>query len=256
MAEAIIGGLIRGGTLMADEIIAADISQERLDHIHEKYGVAVTTDNRDAVRVSDVLLLAIKPQQFDDVLPSLATGLRPDHLLISIAAGVSVQRIRKLIDRELPVVRVMPNTPALVNAGISAVAVPPGLASVQKDFIHSVLASVGEVVYVDEASINAVTAVSGSGPAYFLLFVRELARAGAACGLDPSLASTLARQTFFGSARLLAESEVDEEALIEAVASPGGTTEAALREFGAKGLSEAVAAAVAAAAARAEELDS
>ena len=256
MAEAIISGLIRGRTLRGADIIAVDISRERLAYIHEKYGVAVTTDNRAAARAADVLLLAIKPQHFDDVLPALAAGLRSEHLLISIAAGVSVRRVRGLIDRDLPVVRVMPNTPALVNAGISAVAVPLGLTPAQKDFVHSVLSSVGEVVYVDEASINAVTAVSGSGPAYYFLFVREMARAGVARGLDPVLASTLARETFFGSARLLAESDADEDALIEAVASPGGTTEAALRAFESKGLSEVVAAAVAAAATRAEELDS
>ncbi len=256
MAEAIISGLIRGRTLTGADIIAADISQERLTYMHEKYGIAVSTDNRVAARAADVLLLAIKPQHFDGVLPSLSVDLRPEHLLISIAAGVSVRRVRGLIGRDLPVVRVMPNTPALVNAGISAVAVPPGLTSAQKDFVHSILSSVGEVVYVDEADINAVTAVSGSGPAYYFLFVRELARAGTACGLDPALATTLARETFFGSARLSAAGEADEDALIEAVASPGGTTEAALRAFESKGLSEVGAAAVTAAAARAEELDS
>lgn len=256
MAEAIISGLIRGRTLRGTDIVAADISRERLNYINENYGVAVTNNNHDAVRDADVILLAIKPQQFEDVVPAFASDLRPEQVLISIAAGISVRRIQGLIGRDLPVVRVMPNTPALVNAGISAVAAPSGLTPDQKDFIHSVLSAIGKVVYVDEASINAVTALSGSGPAYFFLFVRELIRSGVACGLDPELASTLARETFYGSARLLAEGEADEDALIEAVASPGGTTEAAVHTFESKGLSEVVAAAVAAAATRAEELDS
>jgi len=148
------------------------------------------------------------------------------------------------------------SSPALVNAGISAVALPASLNPAQRDFIERVLSAIGEVVYVKESQLNAVTAVSGSGPAYFFLFVRELSRVGSAIGLDADLSTKLAHETFFGAARLLAEGTADEDDLIAAVASPGGTTEAALTVFDEQDLSGIIARAVRAAATRAEELDS
>lgn len=256
MAEAMIGGLVKGETLKATEIIAADVDSGRLEHIRERYGITVTTDNIATAQAADFVLVAVKPQHFDEAARGIKSALRDGQTLITIAAGVSVDRVRSLIDKDLPIIRVMPNIPALVNAGISAVAFPPGLPDESRIFVELVLSSVGAVVRVDESDINSVTAVSGSGPAYFFLFVRAIAKAGVELGLDEELATRLARQTFYGSARLLETGSAGEDDLIKAVASPGGTTAAALNSFDANGFGEVVDRAVSAAAARAEELDS
>lgn len=256
MAEAIISGLLTGEALTATDIIAADVDSGRLDNIRERYGIAVTTENIAAARAAEFILLAVKPQHFDEAVREIKGALTEAHTLITIAAGVSVDRVRSLIEIDLPIVRVMPNTPALVNAGISAVAFPREISDENRTFVERLLSTVGAVVRVDESDMNAVTAVSGSGPAYFFLFVRAIAKAGVELGLDEELAVRLARQTFYGSARLLEAGDADEDDLIAAVASPGGTTEAALKSFARDRLEEVVARAAGSAAVRAEELDS
>jgi pyrroline-5-carboxylate reductase len=254
MAEAIISGLIKSEALEPAELIASDVNNERLKYIQDRYGIDVSTENAIAAAKADFVLLAIKPQQFDEVVQGFQNVLSSDQILVTIAAGVSTTRARALIDQDVAIVRVMPNTPALVNAGISAVALPSDLSPAKRNFIEKILMSVGEVVYVDESDMDAVTAVSGSGPAYFFLFVRELIAAGIEVGLDPELAARLARHTFFGSARLLQAGSEDESSLIEAVASPGGTTEAALRTMEAAEFGDIIRRGVQAAAARSREL--
>ncbi len=254
MAQALIEGLLSKDTLRADQIIASDIDDKRLAQISRAYGIETTSDNIIAAERSQYVLLAVKPQHIDVVLVNLKNHLSVEKTVISIAAGVERLRIQALLELDLPVVRVMPNAPALVNAGVSAVALPPDLEEDQKTFIHKLWASVGEVVYVDEEDINAVTAVSGSGPAYFYLFVRELARAGVEAGLTEETARVLARQTFYGSAALLKESGRSEDELISLVTSPGGTTESALQVFDALGFGETIKKAVKQALSRAKEL--
>ena len=254
MAQALIKGLLSKDTLRADQIVASDISDKRLTEISRDYGVETTSDNIIAAESAQYVLLSVKPQHIDVVLANLKNHISVEKTVISIAAGVKTAKIQALLGLNIPVVRVMPNTPALVNAGVSAVALPPDLKEDQKTFIHKLLTSVGEVVYVDEEDIDAVTAVSGSGPAYFYLFVRELTRAGVGAGLTGEVASVLARQTFFGSAALLKESGRSEDELISSVASPGGTTESALRVFNALGLGETIEKAVKQAVTRAKEL--
>ncbi len=254
MAEALIKGLLSKGTLGADQIVASDISDKRLTEISQAYGIETTSDNIGAVERSEYVLLAVKPQQIDAVLANLKNHISSENTVISIAAGVERLRIQALLESDIPVVRVMPNAPALVNAGVSAVNLPLDLPEDQKEFIHSLLSSVGEVVYVDEEDLDAVTAVSGSGPAYFYLFVRELAQAGVEVGLTEEVALALARQTFCGSQILLKASGRSEDELISLVASPGGTTESALRVFDELGFAETIKKAVKQAVTRAKEL--
>jgi len=254
MAEALISGALSGGVLMPGDIIAADVDEDRLTFINRRYSVATTTDSLQAAQAAEYILLAVKPQQIDDVVAALSPALTPEKTVISIAAGVSVSRLQALAGPGIPIVRVMPNAPALVNRGISAAAVPPGLADEKKAFVEKFLRSAGEVISVDEGLIDAVTAVSGSGPAYFFLFVRELAAAGESAGLTHEMALALARQTFIGSAALLDRTGRGEDELIRGVASPGGTTEAALEVFAASDFAKIVAQAVCAALARAGEL--
>lgn len=254
MAEALISGLISKRLLAPDEIVVADIDPGRLAALCELYSVMTAADNSDAVRRADFVLLAVKPQHIDPVVTGLRDALSPDKTIISIAAGVTVARLRRLIGFDLPIVRVMPNAPALVNQGISGVAFPPGLAADKRAFVDRLLESAGAVIHVDESDIDAVTAVSGSGPAYFFLFVRELARAGTAAGLDSDTALALARQTFIGSAALMARTGLSEDDLIRSVASPGGTTEAALDSFSGSKIENIMRDAVLAALVRAKEL--
>ena len=164
MAEALIKGLLSKGMLGADQIVASDISDKRLTEISQAYGIETTSDNISAVERSEYVLLAVKPQHIDDVLANLKNHISSENTVISIAAGVERLRIQALLESDIPVVRVMPNAPALVNAGVSAVNLPLDLPEDQREFIHNLLSSVGEVVYVDEEDLDAVTAVSGSGP--------------------------------------------------------------------------------------------
>lgn len=254
MAEALISGLLAKATLGPDEIIVSDIDEKRLETISSSYGIDTTTDNRAAAELGTYILLAVKPQNIDDAIKSSGAGFNDDKVVISIVAGITTSRIRTLLDQDLPIIRVMPNAPALVNAGISAIALAEGIEKRQKQFIHKLMGAVGEVVYVDESDIDAVTALSGSGPAYFLQFVSELAKAGIDAGLSEETASVLARRTFIGSATLLEQTGKSEDALISAVASPGGTTEAALDTFSELGLSDIVKKAVNAGLGRAKTL--
>lgn len=256
MAEAIISGLLKSEAVLPSQITATDVDGGRLDHIHKTYGVEVAADSATAVRDSRFVIMAVKSRDFREALAGFAGELGPGHLLITIAAGVSVARIRSLLQSDIPIVRVMPNTPALVNAGVSAIAMPPGMSASDRDFVQGIFAAVGSVVLVEEADMNGVTAVSGSGPAYFFLFVKELIEAAVKTGLTRELAVVLVRETFFGSAALLKAGSMDEQQLITAVTSPGGTTESALKIFAGANFAEIVENVVAAAAARARELDS
>ncbi len=254
MAEALVSGLLSEDTLGPDEIIVSDIDDKRLEALSRSFGVETTTDNRRAAELGKYILLAVKPQNIDQAVKSLGAPLTGDKAIISIAAGITTSRIRDLLGQDLPIVRVMPNTPALVNAGVSAVALPEGMDKEKKEFIQKLMSAAGVVVYVDEDDIDAVTALSGSGPAYFLQFVLELKKAGVDAGLSEETAAVLARQTFIGSAALLEQTGKTEGELIKAVASPGGTTEAALSAFSEMGLSDIVRKAVAAGLARAKAL--
>ncbi len=254
MAEALIAGLLAGDSLSPSEILASDVSRERRDYICEKYGVSTTADNLLASRSADYVLLAVKPQHFEETAGPLRAEMTRGKKVISIAAGITIDRIRSLIGPDPIIIRVMPNAPALVNQGISAIVWPPDIDDRDSGFINRIFESAGKVVRVNEAEIDAVTAVSGSGPAYFYLLVRELAAAGVEMGLDEAMARDLARQTFIGAGLLLDQAGATEDELIEAVASPGGTTEAALRSFEQDGIDETVRRAVSAAVARAREL--
>jgi len=203
-----------------------------------------------------VILLAVKPQVTDEVLPSLAKVVGPDTLVVSIAAGRRIAGIAAHLPAGTAVVRAMPNSPAAIGRGITVAAASANVSPVQRALASHLLSAVGEVVWVeDEALLDPVTAVSGSGPAYVFLLAECLAEAGRAAGLDAELAERLARATVFGSAALLKQSNLEAAVLRENVTSPGGTTEAALEILnGPQGMRELITAAVAAATKRGREL--
>jgi pyrroline-5-carboxylate reductase len=254
MASAIIRGLIGTGTLPAQRILAADPDAKRLGTLESELGVRVSADNVHVVRESDVVVLATKPQTFPQVLPLVSGALSPDTLVISIAAGISTRLIEHAFPEGMRVVRTMPNTPALVGAGATAIAGGTHATDGDLDLAETLFRSVGLAVRVPEAQIDAVTGLSGSGPAYVFSMIEALRDAGTGEGLPEETALRLASQTVFGAARLLLEEGEPPEVLRQRVTSPGGTTRAGLDALDAAGFADALRAAVRAATRRSEEL--
>lgn len=252
MAGALIGGLLEQGVARPERLIACDVAPETLAALATKHGITTTADTRLACQAG-VVVLSVKPQVFPVLLPQLAALLGPDNLVISIAAGVPLDAI----ESQLPaarVVRAMPNVPALVGAGATALA--PGRHATEADvaLARAIFESVGVVVEVDEALMDAVTALSGSGPAYLYYVAEALTAAGRAVGLPPEVAATLASQTVYGAAKLLHESGEDPAQLRRKVTSPGGTTHAGVARLDALDVRGALEACVVAARDRGREL--
>ncbi len=227
MARSIIGGLLDKGQ-RADRVLVADINADCLSALEADLQVRTTHSNLEVFAEVDVCLLAVKPQ----VMLSVLEGLRnSEHspLLISIAAGLPLETLQQGIGRALPMVRCMPNTPALLGAGASALYANAQVGDAQRELAARIMEAVGEVAWVeDEAHIDIVTALSGSGPAYFFHLVETMQRCAQQMGLSADIAAQLAVQTAYGAGRMLKESGQTPDALRIAVTSPGGTTEAAL----------------------------
>ena len=254
MGEALIKGLLQSGRFDASRIRVSDISQERLHHLRDTYQVSISADNGELAGASDVIVLAVKPQQVGDVLAETHASLEHLPLLISIAAGVPIASLEQKLAKTVPVVRVMPNTPALVLAGASAIAGGTHTKAEHLEAARALFEAVGVVVEVDETHMDAVTGLSGSGPAYVYLFVEALIDAGVLMGLSRPVARELAVQTTLGAAKLLAESEEHPGALKDQITSPGGTTIHGLTILESGGMRGMLMDAVEAATRRSEEL--
>jgi pyrroline-5-carboxylate reductase len=254
MAGALIRGLVGTATVPADQIIAADPDEARLSLLESELGIRVTHDNGKAVREATVVVLAIKPQVFAQVLPSIATAMVSETLLVSIAAGISTRMIEGAVPPGSRVIRTMPNTPALVGAGATAIVAGSHASDTDLEVAETLFRSVGISVRVPEAQIDAVTGLSGSGPAYVFAMIEALRDAGAREGLPEETALRLASQTVFGAARLLLDEGETPEVLRERVTSPGGTTRAGLDALAQAGFTDAIVGAVRAATRRSVEL--
>ncbi len=254
MAEALAGGLIAAG-LPANQIRAADPDPSRRKQLDRQLGIATTTDNADAVRGCDVAVIAVKPGRVAAALATIDAEVASGPLWISIAAGVPLARLADALSPEARIVRAMPNTPALVRAGATAIC---GNARVHREDLSLATAlfeSVGTCwTAPDEALLDAVTGLSGSGPAYVFVFLEALADAGVRLGLPRDAAAQLAAQTVLGAAKLASGAGRDPAQLKDQVSSPGGTTVAGLERLESGGLRTAVYEAVAAATARSKEL--
>lgn len=253
MAEAILRGALRGGVLEAGQVLAAEPRPQRREQLAGELAVATTADNAAAARCARVLL-AVKPQVMDEALTSVAGAVGDDATVITIAAGVSTARIDAALAGRGRIVRVMPNTPMLVGAGVSAVAPGPRASDEDLAYVRALLATAGSVVDVEEGMMDAVTAVSGSGPAYFFYLVEAMIAAGVAEGLPEGTASMLAGATCAGAGKLLMESGEAPATLRARVTSPGGTTQRAIESLDADGVAGALRKAVRAAAERSREL--
>jgi len=253
MATSLIGGLLANG-FQSSNITACDIDDDKLTSLSEQFGIATTTDSRAAVTNADIIILAVKPQVMQGVCEQLAGNPQiSKSLFISIAAGIEEQSIDHWLGGNQAIVRCMPNTPALVQLGATGLYANSRVNNAQRSVAEAILGAVGITVWIDqESALDAVTAISGSGPAYFFYFIELLQQAGENLGLSKDVAALLARQTALGAATMARQADVVE--LRSQVTSPGGTTEQAIVSFQQNGLAALVEKATGAARNRSIEL--
>lgn len=253
MAEAIVSGMVAAEFCAPEKIVLTDIRPERLADLEKEYGVSTTVDNS-VVRNAEIVVLAVKPQVLAEVLKEMAPVFRKETLVISIAAGIPTAKIEESLGGGVRVVRVMPNTPALIGQGASALAAGALADKADLEVAETILGCVGLTVRVDERQIDAVTALSGSGPAYVFYLLEAMLAAADEMGLEKETARTLALQTVEGAARLMKDSGEEAAELRAKVTSKGGTTEAAIKSMDGSGVKEAIVNALKAAQARSIEL--
>ncbi len=268
MGEAIVGAIIKAGIFDSSMICVSDISDARLHVLGKKYGVKTMKDNFMLFSQSDIVLLAVKPQQIDQMLSQIAAQKNfkvPNRkLVISIAAGIPISKIENLLyapldkisAEKLPIIRVMPNTPALVLAGISGMSSNKFAGAEDIKTARKILEAMGKVIEFNEEDLDGVTALSGSGPAYVFYLVEAMVEGGIAVGLNREDAATLTLSTLSGSIKLMTEQNESPERLRKKVTSPGGTTEAAFMVMTSHRVKESIIKAIAAAARRSKELSS
>ncbi|WP_235880040.1 pyrroline-5-carboxylate reductase [Polyangium aurulentum] len=254
MAGALIRGLLHSSTVTADQIQASDVKEERRAELERVYGIKATDDNEALVRWADVVVISVKPQIVDRVLGSIAAGLGEGDLVVSVAAGVPIEAIEARLPSSARVIRSMPNTAAIALAGATAIA--PGSHATREDVevARALFEAVGRCVVLDESLLDAVTGLSGSGPAYVMLMIEALADGGVKVGLGRDTALLLAAQTVYGAAKLQLETGEHPGRLKDMVTSPGGTAIAGLHTLEAGGLRRTLIDAVEAAATRSAEL--
>ena len=253
MAASLIGGM-RAQGVDAELIRASDPGAETRERVAKEHGIKVVADNAEAIEGADVVLLAVKPQMMKTVCEALKPALKPNQLLVSIAAGITCASMKAWLG-EQPIVRCMPNTPALLRQGVSGLFATVQVSAEQRQQAQELLSAVGIALWLDEEQqLDAVTAVSGSGPAYFFLLIEAMTAAGVKLGLPAETAAQLTLQTALGAAHMAVASDVDAAELRRRVTSPAGTTEAAIKSFQADGFEALVEKALGAAAHRSAEM--
>ncbi len=253
MATALAKGLIDSGFVSPHDVLGSDVASEARRAFTDATG-ARTTDENAEILTSDVVFLAVKPQHMPGLLEGLAGDVRRDTLLVSVAAGVPISTYTKALGKDVRIVRVMPNTPCLVGAGASGYSQGGGATAADGDLVRTMLETVGIAVAVSESLLDAVTGLSGSGPAYVYQIIEALSDGGVRVGLPRNIATQLAAQTLLGAAKMVLETGEHPGTLKDAVTSPGGTTIAALHELERGGLRAVLMNAVYAATERSREL--
>jgi pyrroline-5-carboxylate reductase len=254
MAEALVSGILKSHLAPPANISATDISPTRLEHFRKTFQVQVGSDNTEVVKQANVIVLCVKPQIMDTVLLEIKEKISPEQLLISVAAGYPLMRLQLHLGENVSLVRAMPNTPAVIQEGVTALAGSSGLPSHHLHLAHTIFESVGRVVMVEESLMDAVTGLSGSGPAYIYLVIEALIDGGVRVGLPRAVAGVLAAQTVLGAARMVLETGEHPALLKDRVTSPGGTTIAGLQQLEGGGLRAIFMQAVEAATNRSREL--
>ncbi|MCS6290287.1 MAG: pyrroline-5-carboxylate reductase [Nitrospira sp.] len=254
MAEALLAGLLRKGVAAAEHLTVSDPDGHRRELLADRFGVAVHADNRAAAQGAELLVFCVEPQVLDAVLDEVASSLQARPLVMSVAAGYLISRLQAHLKTATRLVRAMPNTPSTIGEGVTAVSLAPGLSSEDQDRTRCLFESVGKVVVVEERLMDAVTGLSGSGPAYVFAMIEALADGGVLMGLPRATAQVLAAQTVAGAARMVLEQGTHPAVLKDRVASPGGTTIAGLSRLEQGRLRATLMSAVTAAAQRSQEL--
>ncbi|MCF7816973.1 MAG: pyrroline-5-carboxylate reductase [Kiritimatiellales bacterium] len=252
MAEAIVAGIVGNTVVTVEDICVTDISKERLEHFESGFGVLISSSNSVAVADADVVVLSVKPQVFPSVWPEIEAALKPDALVVSIMAGIPSTKIAN--GKPIRVVRVMPNTPSLVGEGAAGIAAGEFATEADLRIAEKMMGAVGVTVIVKEEEIDAVTALSGSGPAYVFYLLEAMLEAADQMGLGKGISRELALATVIGAAKLMQETGEDADVLRKKVTSKGGTTEAAINTMEGRGVKDSIVAALLAAQARSKEL--
>jgi len=249
MAEAMIKGIVQ---TVGKDIMVSEPRDDRRMYLEKTYSIKSTSDNKEVVKNSHIIVLAVKPQNMDDVTAEIGDSISDDKIIISIAAGITLSYLSARI-KTSKIIRVMPNTPALVQEGMSVLTLCECIHDKEMSLVRNIFMSIGRVLVLPEKYMDAVTALSGSGPAFIALFVESMIDAGIIVGLSNDNATELAIQTLIGTAKLL-ETGMPPDKLRVMVTSPGGTTEAGLKVFEERGLKNIVAAVIKAAADRSKKL--
>jgi pyrroline-5-carboxylate reductase len=254
MGEALVAGLLASGWRQPSEVVVTSRTEERLKDLSERYGVTTTSDNAVAVAGTEVVVIAVKPQDIEALLTEISPHINSAQTILSIVAAISTDFIESHIGRSVPVIRAMPNTPAVVHEGMAGIAAGKHADEEHLHLAAEVLEHVGRVVTVPEDYLDAVTAISGSGPAYFALLAEAMIEAGILLGISREISTDLVVQTMLGSAKLLRDEKMHPVELREMVTSPGGTTIRAIRVLEQAGVRAAFLNAIQAAMERSQEL--
>lgn len=254
LGEALISGLIKQGALKADDIVGSVFHEPSLKRVEGRLGIKVTLNNKELAKRCDVIILAIKPQNMDYVLREIKDVLTPGQLLISVAASVTTAFVEERLTKPVPVVRAMPNTPSVMNAGMTGLCLGKHAKPQDCSVSEAIFKCVGETVFVDESLMDGVTALSASGPAYFYVVVESLAEAGVKLGIPREISTLLAAQTMYGAAKMVLESKAHPALLKDMVTTPAGCTIDGLMELEEGKLRVTLIKAVVKAAERAREL--
>jgi pyrroline-5-carboxylate reductase len=254
MAGALIRGLLASKSVTKEQIVASDVRVDHLQELQVQYGIKTFTDNRQLAAVSNLVVLAVKPQVVDRVLDQMADAFTPDTLLVSIAAGVPIRSLEARLPEHVRVMRAMPNTAAIALAGATGIAPGSRATAADVEVTKALFEAIGRAVVLDESLIDAVTGLSGSGPAYVMVIIEALADGGVKVGLHRDTALLLAAQTVYGSAKLLLETGEHPGRLKDMVTSPGGTAIAGLHTLETGGIRRTLIDAVDTATKRAVEL--
>ena len=239
MGQALVKGLVER-SVYPQNISVFDLDRKKVDAVKKEAHVKIAKSNRHCASLSDVIILAVKPKDLLGVAEEIKSILNQESLVISIAAGVPLAKIETAFNKPVALVRVMPNMPALVGAGMSALSLGKRATQKHRKIAEAIFSAIGDVVVTPEKMLDLVTAISGSGPAYFFLLAEKLIEAAYEMGMKVDVAKRLVYQTAFGSGKVLAQSGEDPEDLIERVASKGGTTEAALKIFQKQGIGKII----------------
>lgn len=253
MGTALISGLLRAGVVGKDSLCASDISPERRYHISETYGIRCLSDNKEVVTNSDIVIIAVEPGHVKTVLEDIGEDLT-NQTLVSIAVGISIDFLKRNLLRAVPIVRIMPNNPCMVGEGMIVLTPSPEVSEEELKAVEEIFSSVGRVLVLDESLFDAVTGLSGSGPAYVYLAIEGLIEGGVKAGLSEDKALTLAAQTIVGAGRMVLETGTHPARLREMVTTPGGTTIEGLKELERGDVKASFARAVERAAQRSREL--